>query len=102
MRYSKVGAPASERVTFAQLQQLSEYTHLLIRASRALDLNTEVLGMLAREAAARESLDSALPAARYRGFQAALRACMAEHVFLKHHVGLVRECAERLGVAVCI
>jgi hypothetical protein len=100
VRFTKLGADSPDRVTFQHLQRLSEYSDLLIRLFHALQLNLVVLEMLSAEATRRQAEEGKDLTQRYNNFQAALRACITEHTFLRHHVSLVRDSAERLAIVV--
>ncbi|KAI9774961.1 MAG: hypothetical protein M1840_000177 [Geoglossum simile] len=98
VRFTKLGADGLNRVTFKHLQQLSEYSDLLIRLLHALQLNLEVLELLSAETTRRQAGGKRDLAKQYQDFQAALKTCITEHTFLKHHASLVHDSAERLTV----
>ena len=61
-----------------------------------------VLTTLSREATKRQHMESATVAPRYEVFARMIQNCLDDHEFIKGHVSLVRERAERIGVMVSI
>jgi len=90
------------RVTFTTLQHLSKYSDLLIRILHALQLNISILERLSETAIRRQNLDVESSSAHYEAFQDSLRTCLTEQHFLKHHAGLVLNCAQEITALVGI
>lgn len=84
------------RVTYKDLQQLNKYTDELIHIHHALDLNLKVLKCLQEETERRRAMETEDFKKLYKNFENASKTCITEHKFLKEHVLLVRDCAERL------
>jgi len=59
-----------------------------------------VLTTLSREATNRQGMEPAASAPRYETFAKTVQNCLDDHAFIKGHVGLVRERAERIAVMV--
>lgn len=99
LKFSKVG-DSSSQLEFTDLQKLNQFSELLLRISHALTLNTEVLTQLSQVAVARaEELQDPIHSA---AFKQILLDCETQHRFLRHHVTLVKENADRLSVQVCL
>jgi hypothetical protein len=60
----------------------------------------DVLNVLLQETVTRIAVEGKELSEQYEGFQDALRTCIVEHTFLKHHASLVRDNAERLATQV--
>jgi hypothetical protein len=102
VQFAKLEAGHTDEVSFNHLQHLNQYTDLLVRATHVLQLNITVLTTLSREATKRQDMDSAASAPRYEIFAKIIQNCLDDHAFIKGHVGLVRERAERIAVMVNI
>ena len=100
MRYARKDTP--DRVTFATLQQLSEYSDVVIRIAHTLQKNITVLSKLLETARKRQKLDSKDCVEEYESFQESIQTCITEHEFLNHHIALVRSSSEELGALVYI
>ena len=100
MQFAKLEAGHTDEVSFNHLQHLNQYTDLLVRATHVLQLNITVLAMLSREATKRQDMDSAASEPRYEIFANIIQNCLDDHAFIKGHVGLVRERAERIAAMV--
>lgn len=98
MRYTRRDTP--NRVTFTTLQELSKYSDLLIRISHALQLNISILERLSETVARRQKLDVESSSRRYEAFRDSIRTCLTEQNFLKHHAGLVQNCAQEITALV--
>jgi hypothetical protein len=59
-----------------------------------------VLTTLSREATNRQGIEPAASAPRYEIFAKTVQNCLDDHAFIKGHVSLVRERAERIAVMV--
>lgn len=102
MQFAKLEAGHTDEVSFNHLQNLNQYTDLLVRATHVLQLNITALTALSREATERQAMDSAASEPRYEIFAKVIQNCLDDHAFIKGHVGLVRERAERIAVMVNI
>jgi hypothetical protein len=100
VQFAKLEAGHTDEASFNHLQQLNECTDLLVRATHVLQLNITVLTTLSREATKRRDMDSPAAAPRYEVFAKTIQNCLDDHTFIKGHVGLVRERAERIAVMV--
>ncbi|PMD43573.1 hypothetical protein L207DRAFT_300392 [Hyaloscypha variabilis F] len=98
VRFTRREMPS--RVTFTTLQHLSKYSDLLIRILHALQLNISILERLSETAIRRQNLDVESSSAHYEAFQDSLRTCLTEQHFLKHHAGLVLNCAQEITALV--
>jgi hypothetical protein len=100
VQFAKLEQGHTDEVSFNHLKNLNQYTDLLVRATHVLQLNIAVLTTLSREAAKRHAMDSATSSPRYEIFTRTIQSCLDDHAFIKGHVGLVRERAERIAVMV--
>jgi hypothetical protein len=102
VQFARLEIGHTDEVSLNHLQTLNTYTDLLVRATHVLQLNTTVLKTLSREATERRDIDSSAAAPRYEVFAKTLQDCLDDHAFIKGHVGLVRERAERIAVMASI
>jgi hypothetical protein len=100
VRFTRREMPS--QVTFTTLQHLSKYSDLLIRILHALQLNISILERLSETAVRRQNVDVESSSAHYEAFQDSLRTCLTEQHFLKHHAGLVLNCAQEITALVGI
>lgn len=100
VQFAKLEAGHTDEVSLSHLQNLNQYTDLLVRATHVLQLNITVLTTLSREATKRRDIDSPESAPRYDIFAKMIQNCLDDHSFIKGHVALVRERAERIAVMV--
>lgn len=100
VQFAKLEPGHTDEVSFSHLKSLNQYTDLLVRATHVLQLNIAVLETLSRDAAKRRDMESAVVAPRYGVFAETIQKCLDDHAFIKGHVGLVRERAERIAVMV--
>ncbi|KAG9229548.1 hypothetical protein BJ875DRAFT_546881 [Amylocarpus encephaloides] len=105
--FSKLGGKEGANVTFEDLQILRQYSEILIRIVKALDLNREILEMLGEETDLRRTIENGDKAGkdvetaiekRYEIFTKSLKTCIREHIMLQHQACLARECADGLAV----
>lgn len=99
IRFSEVDGKIESMLTFSDLKKVNQFSELLVRISSALSLNLEVLTQMSLVVKARES--TLMGNNRCGVFPQILQDCCNQHTFLQHHVSLVKENADRLGVQVC-